>query len=147
MESLKSEWFWLTIGLSLFFLEFIAPGIFCIWIGSAALLTSFIAWIVGLSLKASLFCFSILAFASIGIGYYLTSSNQNKEAWDTAFLNTLDHNLIGHVFLLKDPIREGIGSIQVHDTLWRVQGDNLPGGAKVRVLSRKGNMLIVEPVT
>lgn len=145
METIGLGWFWLITGLSLVLLEFMIPGIFCIWLGSAAFLTSLITWILGLSFKGSLLCFSFLAFASIGLGYRLSVSRNTKELCDASLLNAHDHELIGQVFLLKDAIHEGTGTIQVHDTLWRVHGQDLPKGTKIRVLSRTGNLLIVEP--
>jgi membrane protein implicated in regulation of membrane protease activity len=143
MSMLNTEWFWAIFGLSLFFFEFMAPGIFCIWIGSAALLTALIVSLFDLSFLWSLLCFSLLALSSIAIAYRLNRPS-SKIDLEKEFLNARDRELIGRIFPLKDPIHDGLGTIQVNDTLWRVQGKDSPKGTKVRVLSRKGNTLLVE---
>ncbi len=156
MGPIEIGWFWLIVGLSLVLLEFIIPKKYCIWIGGAALLTSLMVWAVGfLSLRFSFkynfysfACFFILALFSIYFRTRLIWVLNAKREYPFLNLNEGDDKVIGHVFPLKHPIHEGIGTIQVDDdTFWRVQGPDLPAGTKVRVLRREGILLIVEPVS
>jgi len=45
------------------------------------------------------------------------------------------HALIGKEFYLDEAIERGHGCIRVGDSVWRVAGDSLPKGAKVRVVA------------
>jgi membrane protein implicated in regulation of membrane protease activity len=45
------------------------------------------------------------------------------------------HALIGKEFYLDEAIERGHGRIRVGDSQWRVAGDDLPKGAKVRVVA------------
>jgi membrane protein implicated in regulation of membrane protease activity len=45
------------------------------------------------------------------------------------------HALIGKEFYLDEAIERGYGRMRVGDSLWRVAGDDLPKGAKVRVVA------------
>ena len=45
------------------------------------------------------------------------------------------HALIGKEFFLDEAIERGFGRIRVGDSVWRVAGDDLPAGAKVRVVA------------
>lgn len=54
------------------------------------------------------------------------------------------------IALVKDEIRpEKLGHVQFHGVRWRAcsdRGQVIPEGAKVRVLGRRTNILVVEPV-
>ena len=45
------------------------------------------------------------------------------------------HALIGRSSFSMRPIVRGFGAIRVGDSVWRVAGDDLPAGAKVRVVA------------
>ncbi|SRR5579883_1258029 len=145
-ETIGLGWVWLIIALLLTLLEFFAPGIFCIWLGASALLTSLIVGLFELSLSTSLLVFGLLSIGSVYVGYKVT--HQRSFAKDDVLassLNIRDREVIGHTFILKEPIENRMGSLHVHDSMWRITGKDLPKGSKVRVLKREGNLLIVEP--
>jgi membrane protein implicated in regulation of membrane protease activity len=51
--------------------------------------------------------------------------------------------LIGQSFDLIDPIVNGRGSIKTGDTIWRVEGPELPQGARIEVVGADGTLLKV----
>ena len=53
---------------------------------------------------------------------------------------------IGRVFTLEEAIINGRGKVRVDDTLWRVEGADLPLGHKVKVVSVDGVVFKVEGV-
>lgn len=59
-------------------------------------------------------------------------------------------NPIAAVALVKDEIQPGkLGHVQFHGVRWRAYSDRgqvIPEGAKVRVLGRRTNILVVVPV-
>ena len=60
-------------------------------------------------------------------------------------LNRRNEALIGRVFTLEQPIVDGIGTVRIDDTVWRVNGPECPAGSRVRVTQADGATLAVEP--
>jgi inner membrane protein len=135
-------WTWLILGLLLIGLETIAPGVFLLWLGIAAILTGLLDYAFGLSWQAAFVLFAVLAVASVLAGRALTARGMRGD--DTA-LNRRGEALIGRRFRLDGPIVAGEGRIRVDDTVWRVVGPDLPAGAEVKALRLDGATLVVEP--
>lgn len=135
---LGAAWIWVLIGLLVAGAELLAPGIFLIWLGLAALLTGLIQSVLPLSWQAQLLLFSALAVALVAIASRLNVRH-------VPVLNRPDRGLIGREGLLIEPIRDGIGRISFDDTLWRISGPDLPAGTRVRVTGREGTVLTVLP--
>jgi membrane protein implicated in regulation of membrane protease activity len=62
------------------------------------------------------------------------------------FLNQRGQALVGRVFTLETPIKDGEGRIRVDDSSWRVIGADRFAGAKVRVVRVEGTTLVVDDV-
>ena len=65
---------------------------------------------------------------------------------DLPDLNVRGAQLVGRVFTLAEPIEGGLGKIRCDDTLWQVEGPDLPAGHAVRVLGAKGMRLTIAPL-
>ncbi len=133
-------WTWLILGLILIGLETVAPGIFLIWLGIAALLTGLLDYWFDLSWQAAFIAFAALSLLSVLAGRALTSPNR-ADGGHT--LNRRAESLVGRRFVLDQPIASGEGRIRVDDTVWRVIGPNLPAGAEVTVSRLEGATLVV----
>jgi len=59
-------------------------------------------------------------------------------------LNRRGQSLVGRVFVLETPIKDGEGRIRVDDSSWRVTGADRFAGAKVRVVRVEGSTLVVD---
>ena len=135
-------WTWLILGLLLIGAETIAPGVFLLWLGIAAILTGLLDYAVGLSWQAALVAFALLSIASVLAGRALT--RRGMRGGDNT-LNRRGDALVGRRFRLDRPIVAGEGRIRVDDSVWRVIGPDLPAGAEVRALRIEGATLVVEP--
>jgi inner membrane protein len=51
---------------------------------------------------------------------------------------------VGRVFVLEQPIVNGVGKLRIDDTLWDVDGPDLPTGARVKVTGLNGMRLVAE---
>ena len=51
------------------------------------------------------------------------------------------------MFTLEKPIVNGVGTIRIEDTIWRVNGPDLPAGSRVRIERADGVELAVEGCT
>lgn len=139
IASIVSElgaWNWMVLGFILLTLEVMAPGVFLLWIGIAAIIVGalslalwdavFWTWHLQVSL------FAILSVIAAVIGRRIMT--KRGYTTDGPLLNRRGDQLVGRTATLAEPIREGRGRIQLGDTLWRVAGPDLPVGARVRVV-------------
>lgn len=136
-------WAWLVAGIMLCAAETLAPGMFLLWIGLAAMATGLLLFVAPLGLAWSLMVFGALAIVSVLLGRRFYGS-QEKES-DRPFLNKRADALIGRDYILDQPIKSGEGRIRVHDSVWRVRGRDMPAGTKVKVIGvEDGVVLTVE---
>jgi membrane protein implicated in regulation of membrane protease activity len=65
---------------------------------------------------------------------------------DEPDLNQRAVQLVGRVLVLAEAIEGGRGRVRVGDTLWQVEGPDLPRGTEVKVAAAKATLLQVERV-
>lgn len=142
-------WNWLILGGLLLALEIVAPGVYLLWIGIAALLTGALSFQIGdaawWSWQVQLIVFVVLALVSTLAGRYFFGADRGGET-DQPLLNRREQQLIGQVSTLEEPIRDGQGRVRLGDTLWLVRGPELPAGTRVCVVSAQDGHLKVEAV-
>ncbi|HEY1941963.1 MAG TPA: NfeD family protein [Roseiarcus sp.] len=135
---------WLVVGLVLCAAETLAPGAFLIFIGAAAVVVGLVEFVFPLALTPQLMLFAALVVASVLIGRDLYGS---LDTGAPPLPVSRAHAMIGQTFVLDEPIEHGFGSMRVGDSVWRVAGDDLPAGAKVRVVRvEDGSLVRVERV-
>jgi membrane protein implicated in regulation of membrane protease activity len=143
-------WTWMVLGLVLLILEIMAPGVFLLWIGIAALVVGAITLALWSSTfwvwQAQVVLFLVLSLVAAYYGKKIMDGR--NEVSDLPLLNQRGAQMIGRTATLSEPIREGRGRIQLGDTLWRVSGPDLPAGARVRVVkaAEQDLELVVEAV-
>jgi membrane protein implicated in regulation of membrane protease activity len=135
-------WSWMIAAAILFVLELVAPGIFFIWFGVAAAVTGLIVFRYDITWQWQLIWFCGLSFASAFLAYKFLRKHPLET--DQPLLNDRAAQLIGQNFDLVDPIVNGRGRIHSGDTIWRVEGPELPKGARIKVVGADGTLLQVE---
>jgi len=123
---------WLVAGLALCAAETLVPGAFLIWIGAAAVVVGAVEFVFPLELTPQLLLFAALVVAFVFVGRRVYGS---LDAGTPQLPLSRAHALIGKEFYLDEGIERGFGRIRVGDSVWRVAGDDLPAGAKVRVVA------------
>jgi hypothetical protein len=136
-------WSWMILAAVLFVLELVAPGIFFMWFGLAALVTGLIMFRYDLGWQWQLIWFCGLSLAAVLIANRYLGKHPTES--DQPLLNHRANQLIGQTYDLVDPIANGRGSIHSGDTIWRVEGPPLPKGARIKVVGVDGSVLKVEP--
>jgi membrane protein implicated in regulation of membrane protease activity len=139
-------WSWLIFGVILLVAEIIVPGNFLVWVGVAGLITggiSLLSWgQPGWTWEVQWIVFAVLSVISVFVGRrWLIRSNASS---DEPTLNERGLSLIGRTADLIDPIVNGHGRVKIGDTVWMVDGPDLPLGAKVKVVGSRGSNLRVE---
>jgi membrane protein implicated in regulation of membrane protease activity len=123
---------WVVAGLALCAAETLVPGAFLIWIGAAAVVVGAVEFFFPLALTPQLLLFAALVVAFVFVGRRVYGS---LDAGTPPVPLSRAHALIGKEFFLDEGIARGFGRIRVGDSVWRVAGEDLPAGAKVRVVA------------
>ncbi|MBN9587209.1 MAG: NfeD family protein [Afipia sp.] len=147
MNALLSQlgtWNWLILGVVLMAIETFAPGVFMLWLGLAALIVGVLSFGIVWSWQAQVIAFAALAIAMVPLWRYY--SGHNAKPTDKPFLNKRAEGFVGRVFTLDKPIVDGVGTVKIDDTVWRVSGPDAPAGSQVKVVGADGASLRVELV-
>ncbi len=91
-------------------------------------------WLVGLG--------AALLVADVLIDLVWAHPSVSKS--DQPYLNRPAAQIVGRVLVVAEAIEGGRGKVRVGDTLWPVQGPDLPAGSEVRVVAASGTVLQVE---
>lgn len=135
-------WNWLIVGLVLVGVELLAPGVFMLWLGLAALLVGLLSFFIAWSWQTQMLAFSVFALAAVPLWRRIGRTHGET---DQPFLNRRADALVGRVFTLERPIIDGSGTVRIDDTVWRVAGRDAPAGSQVRIVAADGASLRVEP--
>ena len=136
-------WAWIILGIVLIGIELLAPGVFFIWLGLAAIATGLLDAVLGLSWQAAALTFAVLSLAAVLLGRSLMRPDIQPDTRADQ-LNRRGQSLVGQVFTLEAPIKDGEGRIRVGDSSWRVTGADRFAGARVRVVRVEGATLVVD---
>lgn len=139
-----TPWHWLTVAVVIIVVEMMMGTYFLLWVGFAAAATALIQWAFGIGWQVQMIVFFLLSLISIVAWHFYAKAN--PEADPLPHLNKRGQQHIGRTFNLSHAIVNGYGKINVNDSTWKVQGEDLPKGAKVIVINIVGTTLIVEKV-
>ncbi len=136
-------WDWFIAGLVLVILEIFAPGAVFLWLGIAAGLVGAVVFFApDLDWKFQFTLFAVLSVVSIVVSRrYL---KRRPLETDHPNLNRRGAQYVGRDLILDEALSGGRGRLRVDDTTWRVEGPDLPAGAKVRVTAVNGATLKIE---
>ena len=136
-------WDWFIAGLVLVILEIFAPGAVFLWLGIAAGVVGAVVFFAPyLDWKFQFTLFAVLSVVSIVVSrHYL---KRRPLETDHPNLNRRGAQYVGRDLILDAALSGGRGRLRVDDTTWRVEGPDLPAGAKVRVTAVDGATLKIE---
>ena len=141
-------WSWIILGGILLAVELIAPGTFVLWLGVAAILVGLISFVIDWSWQEQGVGFAILSVASLIMWWRLIRRGRtDEEGSDQPFLNRRAQGFVGRVFTLEKPIVDGVGTVRIGDTIWRVTGPDCAAGNRIRIARADGATLFVEQAT
>lgn len=136
-------WHWIGFSSILFCIELFigTPGVILLWIGIASFVLALILAIYSINFWLQLILLASLSLLLGWLGrkfFFLEESNSPNT------LNQTSKNLIGKILKLEHPIKNGKSRVRINDTIWRVEGPDLPAGVKIEVIDLNGNTLIVD---
>lgn len=136
-------WHWFVLAIILLILEMLTPGAFFMWMGVAAGITGLL--LLGtpeLDWHTQLIIFSVLSLVAIAAARVWFRRNPIDS--DQPDLNERSHELLGRVFVVEQPIKNGEGRIKVGESTWKAVGPDCKVGTRVRVVGVDGAVLRVE---
>jgi membrane protein implicated in regulation of membrane protease activity len=142
-DDIAPGWLWMIGGVILLAAEILAPGIFLIFVGAAAVATGVFALLFGLGLPAQLALFALYTVIAVMIGrrFYANASTDSSDP----LLNDRAARLVGRVVTVVETVDNGGGRVRVGDSEWSARGGPAAAGERVRVTGIDGNCLKVEP--
>jgi len=136
-------WHWIVLGLLLLILEMLAPGAIIMWFGVGALIVGGVIYLLpDLPWEWQIFIFAIISLSSLFLWKKLRKDSKDDDP-QSGTLNQRGKALVGRRVPLKEAIVNGIGRVQIDDTFWRVEGEDLNEGELVIVVSSDGATLKV----
>lgn len=140
---------WLGAGLLLMLLELVVPGFVIIFFGLGALLVGLLLWAFpAMPETTQVVLLPILSLASLLLfRRYLVKSVSNK--YGEKGTNFDDNGCVGHVVKVVEAIEPGTpGKVELNGVNWSASCDaSVAAGRNVRIISRAGLTLVVEPVS
>ena len=137
-------WHWIVFGFILIILEMLAPGAILMWFGAGAIVVGGLLFLF----PEMGWQWQILIFAALSLVCLFAWKKFRKDIpeddTESGTLNQRGKALIGRRVPLKEAIENGVGRVQIDDTFWRVEGDDLEEGALVVVTDTDGATLRVE---
>lgn len=137
-------WHWLVFGVLLIAAEALVPAMLIMWFGFGAIVTGLLLWLIpSMGLSWQLLIFAVVSGISV-IGWRNSRFRDENIRSDAPHLNHRLHTHLGKEYVLTEAIINGRGTVRVGDTAWRVMGEDLPSGTRVRVTGIDGVLFIVE---
>ena len=143
-EGIEPYWIWLALGLLLIALEMIAPGVFLLWFGVAAIVTGAIAFVFDLGLPFQIVNF---VFLSLIAAYSAKRFLRDRPIVSSdPLMNKRGGRLVGETAIVTQAFDGGTGRVRHGDSEWLARGPDIAMGERVRITGSDGALLLVEPL-
>jgi membrane protein implicated in regulation of membrane protease activity len=142
-DNVEAGWLWMIAGVVLLIAEVVAPGVFLVFIGAAALATGAFTLLFDLGIAAQLTLFALYAIVAVMIGrrMYANAATDSSDP----LLNDRSARLVGRSVTVIEMVDEHAGRVRVGDSEWSARGGPGRPGERVRITGVDGNCLLVEP--
>lgn len=136
-------WNWLVLAVVLVIIEIVVAGTFFLWMSISALVVGLVLLIFpDIIWQTQLSLFATFSIISILLSRIWLAKHQRNQPPST--LNRRGSQYIGRHFTLTDAIINGVGKLNIDDTVWRVSGPDIAAGNQVVVEGMDGTILQVK---
>ena len=137
-------WNWFFLGIILFVLETLMPGVYLLWFGLAAFIVGLIALGIDFSWQWQVIVFGVVSMLTVLAVRRFARSD--VAASDQPDLNVRAQQYVGRIVTVESAIAGGRGRVRVGDSVWSAEGPDMPAGVQARVTAVHGTILRIEPV-
>jgi inner membrane protein len=142
LDEIDPGWLWMIGGVALLIAEMLAPGIFLVFLGVAAIAAGLFTILFDLGLAAQLALFALYAVVAVTVGRRVYA-HRNVDSSDP-LLNDRVARLLGKVVTVVEAVDDQGGRVRVGDSEWSARGGPAAPGDHVRIIGIDGNCLKVE---
>jgi hypothetical protein len=136
-------WHWMVLAVILAAAETLLPGAVAIWFAASAAFIGVLLIFVPIPWQLQLIGFAVLGV--VAMLAYLNYRKKNPDKDEQPNLNQRGVQYVGSELVLVEAIEQGQGRARLGDGVWKVEGPELPAGARVRVTGVRGAILTVVP--
>ena len=137
-------WHWWVIGAALLGIEIVTGTFALLWMAvSAGVVGIVLFFFPGLAWEGQFLFFAVFAVV-FAIGWHQYQKHRGPIETDQPSLNRRGTQYIDRTFTLDAAIENGQGKLRIDDTIWKIDGEDLPEGTKVRVTGVDGTHLKIE---
>lgn len=141
LGGIDPHWLWLVAGLVLLTGELLAPGLYLMWLGLAALVTGVAAAFLPIGLATQLVLFAVVSVAAVYRARQMVSEHPIQT--DDPLLNDRSGRLVGQTVTVQEAIVDGRGRVIVGDSVWSAEGPDAVVGERLRVEGVRDGRLLV----
>ena len=139
-------WYWLIAAVIMIVIEMLLPAAYFLWMGISAFIVGLLLFAIPtMPVLIQVIIFGVLSVVTLVM--YKKHKKANPTVNDEPNLNRRGEQYVGRTFTLDEPIVNGVGKVKVDDSTWKVKGNDMPAGSKVRVMSVDGTIFNVETET
>lgn len=131
---------WLIIGAILMLLELIIPGVYLFWLGAAALAVGGLLTVFPLPFTVQMILFAIFAVIALVIGVKVYKG-KDRDIKSHHLNQVRGAEYVGKTYTLTTDVTNHSGRLPLGDSVWSIQGENLPAGTQIRITKVVGNTL------
>ncbi|WP_130470219.1 NfeD family protein [Candidatus Magnetaquicoccus inordinatus] len=144
-----NHWHWGLLAAALTLLELLLPISLFLWMGVAAAVVSgtlFFWPSIGWQSEIMLFLFIFAASTALSRMRFVRPKIAVRPLPKPPQAVTTHRasQYVGRLFTLTQPIRDGVGTLQIGNTLWTIRGLDLSAGTQVKITGFEGSVLAVE---
>ncbi|HTP40723.1 MAG TPA: NfeD family protein [Steroidobacteraceae bacterium] len=137
-------WHWWIAAAALAAIEAIVPGAVAIWFAAGAAVIGALLLVVPMPWQLQMVLFCVLSISALALWRRYQRQHPQDSASEQPMLNQRGAQYVGRVVDVSEAIHNGTGKVQLGDGHWKVRGPDLPRGARVRIVSAEGALLVVE---
>ena len=143
-------WHWWALGLALLALEAFLVSMVLVWPAAGSFIVGIVvAFVPELDWRYQVLVLALTSGACAFAWEYGVARRRPRQT-DHPDLNIRTAQYHGRRTVLKEPLRDGRGWIQLEDTVWQVRsetGATLEAGIEIEIVGADGPTLLVRPVT
>lgn len=137
-------WHWWIAAVAFAAIEVFMPSAAFIWMGASAAVVGLILLpFPGIAWEFQLLVFAVFSVATVVLWRVYRSRNP-APAGDPN-LNRRGNEYIDRSFTIDEAIVDGNAKLKIDGVIWKIRGEDLPAGSKVRVTAVESTVLRVEP--
>ena len=141
MTDMHAGLVWMIVGLVLLGAEILAPGVFMMWLGMAAIVAGLLVWLLDLAFGMQVALFAVLAAIALAVG--IKFRPRARPSLNTQIAGLVGRSATAVAFHGRE------GRVKVGDSDWAARlasGATAPEpGAMMRVDGVDGTVLVVRP--